>query len=163
MIGEKFVSYFLMTAVSGSGAWLFVISSVGADGHESDLGRLLQVLVAFEAAGIVNKLLASLADVMPVDFVRFLEDFHGRVDNAVLGLDQEIVQRVVMGEVTIVTGSSKSHLVIAPVGVLPISGRDGRIGVATGTELIIAGCVKCSIEDRPAGNHTNTQARENHQ
>ena len=136
---------------------------MGAGGHTVALGGLLQVFVTVQATGIVDELFTALPNAMPVNLVRLLQQLHGRIHNAMLGLDPEVVQGIIVWKVTVVTGRSHANRVIAPVRIFPIGSGYRFIGVTTGTEFVVAGGMEGGIHRRPAGNHPYSQNREHRQ
>ena len=133
------------------------ITAMGAESHAITLRSLLQVLVAIEARGVVNKLFTALTNAMPVDFVGLLEQLHGWIYDAMPGLDPEVMQRIVMGKMAVVAGSSNTHCVIAAVDIFPVGTGYRFICMATGTELIVRGHMECSVQRCPTGYGTNAE------
>ena len=136
------------------------VSSVGPERHAIGFSRLLQVFVTVQAGGVVDELLATLTNSVPVDVVGVLDQFHRRVDDAVLCLNPEVVKGIIVRQVAVVAGGPDARRVVAAVGVFPIGAGDGFISVTAGTEFIIASRVKGGIQCGPAENGSHAKHRQ---
>ena len=154
MVAQSIVSDIFVAADALPICFAAEVTPMGAKRHAIALRRFLQVFMAVQASGVIDKLFAAFANAMPIDLVRFLQQFHGRVHHTVLGLDPEVMQGVVMGEVTVITGGPEARRIIASVNVFAVGPGDGLIGMTAGTEFIVAGSVKGSIHRGPAGDNT---------
>ena len=160
VIAQPVMTCIFVTLNTGVIVRFIEIPAMGTKGAPIALRGLAQILMALEATRVIDIFFPALTYAVPVDLVRLLEHRHRRVDNAVPGLHNEIVQRVIMGQVAVVAGSPESRLVVAAVGTLAVSRSNRLIGMAVGAEFIICGGVKGGIEQGPACNREYTRSGE---
>jgi hypothetical protein len=77
-----------------------------------------------------------------------------------LGLHQQVMQRIALGNMALGAGGTKANRVVATVDILTISGAHWLESVAAGAEFIIAGHVNAGIYNRPGADSDNPQGTE---